>query len=389
MTVLITDAKYRMVPALIESLGRAGYKIAVCQVKGQGTPLGFYSKYVCDKEELADDSCGSLLKLCQKLYKREKEKITLLPVGAATLFTVSKNRELFKPVCHLCIPDAATLTAVNDKEIVRRAAIEENIRVPKSYARKEGQTAEDFLAKIPLPCVVKPKCGEKYGLSAKERYRIAKSPDELQKAYSRFLSLGEEPILQEYISGFGVGVSLVMDNNHKPVSVICHQRIREYPITGGPSASCRSFYDEALVEQAVLLLKHFAFTGVAMVEFKGNFEDGFSLLEINPRIWGTFPLVRAAKSDFALCWCRAALGEEIPFRPNYNTGVLMKFTVSELAAALSQLQTGRWGDALYTFTEAVNPFIKDGVFTLSDIKPGMAYIGSMVNKALKRDHHAD
>lgn len=389
MIVLVTDAKYRMVPALIETLGKNGYEIAVCQAKHQGTPLGFFSKYVSFKEELADDSCASLLALCQKLWKQKKEKIILIPVGAATQLLVSKNQERFEPFCHFCIPSADVLAATNDKEIVHKAAIAHQIRVPTSFIRGEGQTREDFLHSILLPCVIKPKFGEQYGLSAQERYRIANTYDELCKAYDQFLALGEEPIIQEYIAGFGVGVSLVMDHNSQPVSVICHQRIREYPISGGPSASCRSFYDKYLVEQAITLLKHFAFTGVAMVEFRGDFNTGFSLLEINPRIWGTFPLVRASESDFVASWCRTACDEDIVFGVNYRTGVVMKFTVSELAAGVSQLKNRQWVNAFFTFIEAFNPFVKDGIFSISDPMPGFAYIGSMFKKALKGSKHAN
>lgn len=383
MTVLITDAKYRMVPALIESLGKAGYEIAVCQIKNQGIPLGFYSKYASYKKELEDDSFQPLLALCQELSSLKKEKIILLPVGAKTLLMVSKNRDYFEPFCHLCIPSVDALAATNDKETVHQAALQNHIAVPESFIRQNEQGTDDFLKSIPLPCVVKPKYGEKYGLSSAERYRIAYSFETLQQAYNRFFSFGEEPIVQKYITGFGVGISLVMDENSEPRSVICHQRIREYPISGGPSTSCRSFYDKTLVEQAISLLKYFNFTGIAMVEFKGDFKTGFYLLEINPRIWGTFPLVRAAHSDFAQCWCRAACKESFPFRPNYQTGVTMKFTISEVATGVSQLKSRQWGNALQTFKEAVNPLVKDGIFVLSDPNPGLQYIRSMIKKALK------
>lgn len=384
MTVLFTDAKYRMTLALAESLGKAGYTLAACQRKGEGAPLAFSSKYVSYAELLEDDSVNSLQSLCQRLSEREGNKIVLLPVGAKTQLSISRNRAAFEPFCHLCIPTAGVLSAVNDKKTVHEAARELNIPVPRDFTRTGGQTTEEFLASLPLPCVIKPPFGEQYGLSAKDRYTIARTPIEARRAYERFARLGDEPVAQEYIPGFGAGVSLVMDNLSRPVSVICHERVLEYPVSGGPSALCRSFYDQTLVDQAVSLLKHFAFTGVAMVEFKGDYEKGFSLLEINPRIWGAFPLVRAAGSDFASRWCRAARGEEMPFTADYKRGVLMKYTFSALAAGLSLCKGGRWGKGMGAFAAVLNPAVQDGVFVLSDPKPGLAYMGSMAKKAFKR-----
>ena len=61
------------------------------------------------------------------------------------------------------------------------------------------------------------------------------------------------------------------------LGALCHRRVREYPITGGPSTCCESFYDAALIDRAYRLLHSFGFTGMAMVEFKGD-----CVLEVNP-----------------------------------------------------------------------------------------------------------
>lgn len=66
------------------------------------------------------------------------------------------------------------------------------------------------------------------------------------------------------------------------------------------------------------------------------------LLEINPRVWGTFPLTRASGSDFAYSWfCLAAnlpLPEEQPAAP-----VRMVYYPADFAAGtrLSQSRKAR------------------------------------------------
>ena len=60
---------------------------------------------------------------------------------------------------------------------------------------------------------------------------------------------------------------------------------------------------------------------MAMVEFKGPY-----ILEVNPRIWGSFPLTEKADSPMLLLYARAAAGEAVSFAPwDYRTGVRMRF----------------------------------------------------------------
>ena len=85
--------------------------------------------------------------------------------------------------------------------------------------------------------------------------------------------------MQQKITGAGAGVSLLLGRESELLGALCHRRVREYPITGGPSTCCESFYDEKMIDEAYELLKSFHFTGLAMVEFKGD-----CILEVNPRV---------------------------------------------------------------------------------------------------------
>ena len=66
-----------------------------------------------------------------------------------------------------------------------------------------------------------------------------------------------------------------------------HRRLREYPVTGGPSALAESIYDPMLMEQGLKLLDNLQWHGVAMVEFKKDERTGrYVLMEINPKFCG-------------------------------------------------------------------------------------------------------
>ena len=126
------------------------------------------------------------------------------------------------------------------------------------------------------------------------------------------------------------------------LGALCHRRVRGYPITGGPSTCCKSFYDEKMIDEAYELLKSFHFTGLAMVEFKGD-----CILEVNPRVWGSFPMTEAAQSPIVAHYAQAAQGGQVTYTAkDYRTGVKMRFFLNDTVAALSYLKAGRVKEGL-------------------------------------------
>ena len=135
---------------------------------------------------------------------------------------------------------------------------------------------------------------------------------------------------------------MLLDSDSKLICALCHRRIREYPVSGGPSTCCESFYDEAMIEQAYQLLHSFGFVGFAMVEFKGS-----CILEVNPRVWGSFPMTEATDSPLVAQYARAASGQAVQYTPkDYKVGVRMRFLLNDTVAILHYLKAGQIGTAL-------------------------------------------
>ena len=91
-----------------------------------------------------------------------------------------------------------------------------------------------------------------------------------------------------------------------------------------------------MVVQAVSLLQALHFVGIAMVEFKGG-----RVLEINPRVWGSYPLTEAAGSRFAEDYIRAASGTVFA-QPDaaYRRGQRMRFVLNDTLSVLAHLKKG-------------------------------------------------
>lgn len=375
--VLVTDTKYRASLAAVQSLGRAGYPVAALHTQGDGgAPAAFASKYVKKRVTLPcsakDEKYPELLaQVCDSLGEEFGAAPVVLPVGAATLAQLAEHREALEGHARFLVSPPAVLEAANDKRRVGELARSLGVPAPQEYPCPGGALPEAF------PVVVKPRCGEKFGLHAEERYRKAYDPAGFRAAWEAMARYDPQPVVQELLTGEAVGVSLVMDGKSRPVSVLCHRRVREYPTQGGPSSCCESVWDGDLVEHAVKLLRGLGFVGLAMVEFKGG-----KLLEINPRVWGSFPLTYKCGAPLAQDYVRTSLGEELPLiqGPRYRTGVRMQFVLNDGLACLGYLRQGQPGRGLRGLVDLLNPRVKDGVFSCDDPRPFFRYLKNALGK---------
>lgn len=356
---VVTDCKYRSAIPVSRALSRAGYTVIAVQTKGEMsyTPPVFCSKHVSEsiviecsaKEERYRDELVSVL----EKYSRP----VLFCTGADTLRTVAKDKELFERYADFTVSDIETVDMLNDKELVAKRAKEIGLLTPQSY---DGIPSE-------FPVVIKPHCGEKSGLKAEERYAVATDIDGYNKIMDRMRQYDENPIVQKKITGDGMGACLLIDKSGKLVNAICHRRVREYPVTGGPSACCDSFYDKKLIDDAYKLLSSFSFVGMAMVEFKGEY-----ILEVNPRLWGSYPLTECAGSHFTESYAKISQGES--FTPPRYKNVRMHFVLNDALSIIGYLRAGKIKTALRGCVDMITA--KEALFDIKDAKPFFRYIMS-------------
>jgi len=392
MVAIVTDVRYRMSLALIRQLGQAGVEVVTCEgerCRGSAASpaLGALSRYGSRHVWLPDAGyLDALADLCREVGEARGRRPALLPVGAGTLAALAGNRERFADLCGLCIPSAEQLERFNAKDQVAALAAELGVPAPEQYVRPAGEDADAFLRGVPMPCVVKPVCGEKLGLAAAQRYVVASDPETAARAFERFARLaGEDPVVQAYLPGGALGCS-VLAQKGQILSSICHRRVREFPVSGGPSSCCQCVERADLLAYAEKLVRRTGYTGLAMFEFKEDAAGRPRLLEVNPRIWGTFPLTRAAGSALPLLWCVLAWNDGNPESPEPwpnaapRTGKKMIFAASDLMAALGYARRGKPGQAVRALGDFFNPAVRDGLFEWGDLLPGLAYYRSLLAK---------
>ena len=391
MVAIVTDVHYRMSLALIRDLAQAGVEVITCEQDrcrdSRTSPaLGALSRYVSRHVWLpgGTDGLEALLSLCRETGLGRDCRPALLPAGAATLALIAENRERFEPLCGLCVPTAEQLDLLNSKP--RLAALAARLGVPLPESMAPGEDLDRFLDRQGLPCVIKPACGEKLGLTAAARYAVASTREEARAAWERFSRLaGEPPVVQGYLPGRALGCS-VLARSGQVMAAICHQRVREYPVSGGPSSCCQCVEREDIRTYAARLTAETGLTGLAMFEFKEDRDGAPRLLECNPRVWGTFPLTRVSGSGIPLLWCALAWNAGNPDNPaplpvlTPPRGRRMIFAASDLMAAAGYARRGSPGRALGALGDLLNPWVRDGLFEWGDMLPALAYFRSLLAK---------
>lgn len=266
-----------------------------------------------------------------------------------------------EPNIKYIIPPLESIRIANDKRKLMELASKLGIKTPRELAAPE------------YPMIVKLNISEGIPLKPIDRYKIVRNEDEYHQAMERFRDYKENVIMQEYIEGNGYGVSLLFDYDSDLVDYIAHERILEYPVTGGPSALCRSIYNEKLVKDATKLLKELNWQGLSMVEFKGD-----TLIEINPRFWGSLPLVFVAQSEMFTNLIRVLENAQTKIEETqcqYEIDKYMSYFPQCWISVIMNIKEGNVRTAMGSIPKILKS--KEGIFMLSNIGPFFRYLKTL------------
>lgn len=105
-------------------------------------------------------------------------------------------------------------------------------------------------------------------------------------------------LIQENINGNTYGYFCLAKEGTVIID-FTHRRIREIPLSGGSCVYALSINDEELLEIGRSFIKQSKWTGLVMLEFKKNINNNnFELVEVNPKLWGTYALTTLSDHHF-------------------------------------------------------------------------------------------
>ncbi|HEX9652597.1 MAG TPA: hypothetical protein VGA99_02705, partial [bacterium] len=281
--ILVTDSGRGSAIAIIRSLGKKGYRVVAADTNPRS--LGFRSRYTQQTivypvpETQPEAFCDFMLQTVESLGVD-----MIVPVTDLTQQPLARARAQFEEKCKLAIAGQEALEVVTDKDKTVELAQRLGVPVPQTltvYTVAEAQAVAEDLG---WPVVLKPQISrllrEGEGI---EKYKVtyAGNPAELAK------TMGElqgrcAVLLQRYLPGEGHGVELLLHEG-RPLVAFQHHRLREVPVTGGPSSYRESVrLDPQLYDYSMRIMQALRWTGLAMVEFKVG-EGRAELMEINGR----------------------------------------------------------------------------------------------------------
>ncbi len=382
MSVLVTNASNAKGLVVTQSLGKQGVEITTTDC--EKLSAAFFSRYskhhfVCASPEKSPlEFANSIIN-----YLKRKKIDVLMPINSTETNIISKYKEKFTPYTKVPFEDFPKMMQLNDKNEVMKLASELDIRIPETFEMENVKNLETFSKQINYPIVIKLRnATSSVGIS------YVHSPQEFISKYKytiqKFnLEPSNYPIVQEYIPGNGYGVSMLY-NSGDIRALFTHKRLREFPITGGPSTLRVSVRHPEMEKAAKKLLDHVGWHGVAMVEFKLDERNNKPvLIEVNPRFWGSVFQAIASGVNFPYLLYEMALNGDVKPVFNYKIGIKTRFFLNDFRALISQMKNP--DNRTQTFKEFFK-FYEKGLyydtFSIDDMLPAVMFTYKGLNELL-------
>jgi biotin carboxylase len=370
---LVTFARNRIGYTITKSLAEKG--IPVLAADSIGVAMTYYSRYASGHVEYPDYH-KEPTRFIESLLRTAKEHgVQAIIPGHEDAYLLAANQEKFKQAgIGLHLPTSEQIALAHDKNRISEFAEAQGLLVPKTY---RFQDLKDFKAQLKTikryPVVIK-LTKTRGGIG----YFKAANRKELEKAYQETVvefgikKSADMPIVQDYIDGYGLGVSMLFDHG-KVVASFTHKRLWEYPPEGGFSVERTSTHHREAEAAAKKLLTNMNWNGVAMVEFRvEHATDKPWFLEINPRFWGSLNQAVRAGVDFPYLVYQLALGKKVEPVTDYKVGVRTRWLAGMLVGLPAYLRRPvRW-KYLGSLARLYQPDLYYDDFSINDPMPFLA-----------------
>lgn len=389
--ILVTDAGRGSAIAVIRSLGRRGHAVVAADADPRSP--GFRSRYVSGTLVYPAPEASPLEAVSVLLEGARCERIDLIvPVTDEIILPLSEQRDQFRDVAALAMPEAEALARAADKIETYELGLRLGVPVPRGEVVSSPDEALVAAKALGWPVVLKPRVSRLFRDGAVEKLgvRYAGGPDEVE-AHAVELTAKGRVLVQEWLPGQGHGVELLVDRG-ETVAAFQHRRLHEVPITGGASSLRESVpLARDLLAHAACLLAELRWTGLAMVEFRVG-ESGATLMEVNGRIWGSLPLAVKSGVDFPALLVELLLDGKVSSVPlphtTYRVGVRSRNLELEVAWIAGVLRArsragvpipSRWRGVVAAGKLAL-PGDGHDILSLEDPWPGLAELRKVGRK---------
>lgn len=334
MRVIITDALFKHSRALARYL-RAGYPDVEIIGLSAEKPR-FWAPY--------RKHFSTILQMEISEAVRSVSHDLIIPVSSDAVEVAMGIRNI-----KAILPSRSDFEVAKDKSKSLELADRLNIPIPRSYSVDDPT--------IPFPCVVKGSVE-----AGKNLVHYPENREALIAAYQKIQldpsQKKRKPVIQEYVNGVGLGFFGFYQKGVLK-RFYMHERIREFPTTGGASTAAKTVYHKNAYNYGKRLLDQLRWNGPAMVEFKYNpSTDQLWLMEINPKFWGSTELGLAAGVNFGEMLVKCMFDEEVPqeLSPESYRRVAMRWPLD--GDLQSIIKEGSWSSLKSYFGDSYETNLK-------------------------------
>lgn len=292
MKVLVTDGRSLASLAAIRSLGQKGHTIHCGESFKQN--LSSYSKHVAkrvaypDPEDSPEEFVEYLLAACE-----QQDYDLVLPVRDDTTILLSKHQNKFSEVTDIYVADYDILSELMDKGETVKIAQQAGVPTPETWFPEETPR-DQIREEVEYPILIRPRRS-----SGSRGIKRVTGPGEFDDAFEFVSEEYGTPMIQEYIEKSGYTTACILfDQSQRTVGEFSYERIKEYPLSGGPTVVGVSTDDQKAKQHAKELLEEAGWMGPAEVEFILDQDGTPKLLEVNPRFWMPIQLAISSGVDF-------------------------------------------------------------------------------------------
>lgn len=370
--VLLTDGNYKHTWAAARNLHSFGYEVDVI---GGSRSISSKSKYVnknvFSKNLLTSENIQSFLKLI-----KDEHYDLIIGIGASSIKFLSDNVELISKLTNLILPPKKSLEICLNKNLTMDFAKAIKVEIPQTIVVENFKQLREIMQNVTFPVIMK---------SASETIKdtptiyLDRYDNSVFSNWEFLFKKRNKFLIQKRIFGHGEAFFAIYDNG-KLIDFMMHERLREYPLTGGPSTKAKTIYKEDLFIAGKKLLDELNWHGVAMVEFKRDRDDKLVLMEINPKFWGSLDLALASGVNFPALAAQICLGKKLQPLGYHASETTFQWPLDgdlKLGFASPKLLPKIIGDLF-------NPKVKKNIY-LNDLSPTLSTIvNNLASQVLHR-----
>ncbi|MGA3372000.1 MAG: ATP-grasp domain-containing protein [Terracidiphilus sp.] len=310
--VLVLDADSAAGLETVQSLGRNGCIVDALSLRPEQSRRR--SRFIRRQIELSPAEDGGIRQLVELFLTGNYDLIVpSTEVALLELLSPQIPEDMYRRA--ILAPRVSVQTALN-KQAVWDLARSVGVLVPASEIVSSSSAPP-----AAFPVVLKPVFSKENSSRVVREFNVTIARNLSQWRTALESTYSDIPVQQQqYIAGKGVGVEMLFERG-TPRWAFVHERVHEFPLTGGGSSYRVSLeMNDALVQCATSLLSALQWHGVAMVEFKITSGGEAYLMEINPRLWGSLALAIDCGVDFPAGLLCLATGQPLPPQPKYRAG---------------------------------------------------------------------